>query len=62
MNFYRYFYITQKDETCIGIVKTESKKKAKIIVAKHLRCNEAEIEVENVEFMKDGFCEFYYGE
>lgn len=61
MNFYRYFYRTQKGETCVGIVKTESKEKAGIIVAKHLRCNESEVEIKNVEFQEDGFCELYYG-
>lgn len=61
MNIYRYFYRTKKNETCVGIVKTGSKKDARIIAARHLRCNESEVEIEVVVFKEDGFCELYYG-
>lgn len=61
MNFYRYFYRTQRGDTCVGIVKAESGKNARIIAAKHLRCSVSEVEVEVVEFKEDGFCELYYG-
>lgn len=61
MNFYKYFYRTRKGETCVGIMKTESKKNARFIAAKHLQCSELEVEVEVVTFKEDGFCELYYG-
>jgi hypothetical protein len=56
---YRYrLYSVTRGETSVGVVVAANEEEAKTIAMKHLN---DEVEIEEMKFSKDGFCEIYYG-